>query len=153
MALSKKNPAQISQVIYIQFLSLYQFVYRSGLSVRILLRQSMRVRQSALSQGELGAASVRYHSVNAEYLGILTFWNRNKKQGQLPTIRRPGGPKATLCLNCYLSTPVNSNDLRNRSDHVFHIMDSRMLREGVCLVCLCPYPIKRDMLFQNTKNH
>ena len=31
------------------------------------------------SQSELGAASVRYHSLCAECLGILTFWKRNRK--------------------------------------------------------------------------
>ena len=47
---------------------------------------------AGVSQGGQGAAPVRYHNQNAEYLGPLTFWIRNQKPGPPPS---PGVREAT----------------------------------------------------------
>ena len=36
-----------------------------------------------------GGATVRSHSVTAGYLGLLTFWKRNRKPAPFPILRRP----------------------------------------------------------------
>ena len=58
-------------------------------SLSILLEKQGRSQAAPLAagrcQGELGAASVRYHNLYAECLGILTFWKRNwKNQADIP---------------------------------------------------------------------
>ena len=69
-------------------------------SLSILLEKQGRSQAAPLaagrSWGELGAASVRYHSLCAECLGILTFWKRNNKtQADIPA-QRPISQNATL---------------------------------------------------------
>ena len=64
-------------------------------------RSQAALLAAGVSQGELGAASVRSHSVNAECLGILTFWNRNSETGKVPlsqsyAVRRPRGHKCNF---------------------------------------------------------
>ena len=34
------------------------------------------------SQGELGVASVRFHSLDAECLGLLAFWSGHSRRGR-----------------------------------------------------------------------
>ena len=69
-------------------------------SLSILLERQGRSQVVPLAagrgQGELGAASVRYHNLDAEYLGILTFWKRNRKtQADIPA-QRPVSQNTTL---------------------------------------------------------
>jgi len=49
---------------------------------------------AGVSQGELGAASVRYHSFHAECLGLLTSLEQEQEDRTAPLIRRPRGKKS-----------------------------------------------------------
>ncbi len=50
-----------------------------------------------------GGATVRSHSVTAGYLGLLTFWKRNRKPAPLPFLRRPPSSQPSL------TTPTSSS--------------------------------------------
>ena len=71
-------------------------------------RSQAALLAAGVSQGELGAASVRYHSFPAECLGILAFWNWNSETGKAPLaqgddVRRPNSHKCSIYLNCYVT--------------------------------------------------
>ena len=42
-----------------------------------------------IAGSELGAATVRSRNVTAGYVGLLTFWKRNRKHAPLPFLWRP----------------------------------------------------------------
>ena len=67
-----------------------------------------RVRESVPEGCIIAERPSGCHSVNAECLVLVAFWNRNKKPAQLPTIRRPGRQYKTHGLNCYIRSNNNN---------------------------------------------
>ena len=89
------------------------------------------------SQSELGVASVRFHSLEAECLELLTFWKSHKQTGQrLPSSVRIASTQHFLCklLHFRLSSRLCSAApalFRGCSGRQNHCARCRVVRESV----------------------